>query len=187
MTPSELLRNLTAMRDRANDLSPVLKAIGDLMVASADRNFEAQGRPAWAPVQPATAKRKTKAGHGKILMWSGNLARSIAFVVKGKSVVVGTNVPYARIHNEGGVIERYARSTWATARRTDAAGMGRFARTKGARAHKSAIHEVFTIGAYQIPMPARPFLMFQPGETESYGGIVMQFVLTGRISQGGQP
>ncbi|MDR3684775.1 MAG: phage virion morphogenesis protein [Geothrix sp.] len=193
MTPSKLLRNVTAMLDRANDPGPVLAAIGDLMVASADRNFEAEGRPAWAPVKAATAKRKTKAGHEKILMWSGALARSITFKVNGNAVAAGTNSPYGRIHNEGGVIDHPGR-TGTVRLRTDVRGNllrqgteGRASRlavfAKGS--HKRAVERAFTHGAYPIPMPARPFLMFQPGETETYGALVLNYILTGRI--GGQP
>ena len=60
MTPAELLCNLQGMLDRANSPAPVLKAIGDLMVASADRNFEAEGRPAWTPTH-----RHRAAMHGR--------------------------------------------------------------------------------------------------------------------------
>jgi phage gpG-like protein len=200
MTPSELLRNIQGMQDRANNPAPVLKAIGDLMVASADRNFEAEGRPAWKPVKPATAKRKAEAGHSKILMWSGNLARSITFKVKGQGVVMGSNLRYARIHNEGGSIHRPAHEQRLRFR-LDARGnylsqqnlqIGPLRmRNAGAslvfasNKHKRAAAHVFTVGAYDIPMPARPFLTFQPGEAESYGGMVMKFVVTGQI--GGQP
>jgi phage virion morphogenesis protein len=188
-----MLRNLQAMLDRANDPAPVLRAIGDLMVASADRNFEAEGRPAWKPVAPATARRKAKAGHGKILMWSGRLARSVTFKVAGRTVVMGSNEPHARIHQEGGVIQRQGRE--GTVRlRTDAKGRllrqgkeGRKARLAvfASSSHKRAVERAFTHGAYQIRIPARPYLTFQPGEPEAYGALVMDFVLTGQI--GGRP
>lgn len=193
MTPAELLRNLEAMLGRANDPAPVLKRISDFMVASADRNFEAEGRPAWKPVRPATARRKAKAGHSQILMWSGNLAKTIVFTVAGNKVVLGSNEPYARIHQEGGVIQRQGRE--GTVRlRTDAKGRllrqgkeGRKARLAvfASGTHKRAVERAFTHGPYQIRIPARPYLMFQPGEPEAYGALVMDFVLTGQI--GGRP
>lgn len=193
MTPAELLRNLQGMLDRASSPAPVLKAIGDLMVASADRNFEAEGRPAWTPLRAATVRRKAKAGHSKILMWSGSLARSLTFQVKGKAVVLGTNVPYGRIHQEGGVIHRAGREG-SIRLRTDAKGRllrqgkeGRASRLAvfASSAHKRAVERTFTHGPYDIRIPARPFLVFQPGEPETYGAIVLNFVLTGQI--GGRP
>lgn len=190
MTPSELIRNLESMRARANDLAPVLRAIGDLMVASADRNFEAEGRPAWKPVRPATARRKAKAGHSRILMWSGALARSITFQVQGRKVVLGTNSPYGRIHQEGGVIQRDARE-FRVRFRLDAKGklLRRQIRKGGSDSmlvfagahHKRAVAFAFTHGPYQIRIPARPYLTFQPGEQDAYGALVLNFVLTGQI------
>lgn len=193
MTPAELIQNLEALQSRANDLSPVLRAIGDLMVASVDRNFESEGRPAWKPVRPATARSKAKAGHSKILMWSGHLARSVVFKVAGRTVVLGSNEPHARIHQEGGVIQRQGRE--GTVRlRTDTKGRllrqgqeGRKSRLAvfASGSHKRAVERAFTHGAYQIRIPARPFLTFQPGEPEAYGALVLNFVLTGQI--GGRP
>lgn len=192
MTPSELLRNLEAMLRRADKPTPVLKAIGDLMVASADRNFEAQGRPAWKPVARSTARIKAKAGHSQILMWSGHLARSVDFKVVGRKVVLGSNEPYARIHQEGGVIQRSGREG-AVRLRTDAKGRlirqgkeGRKTRLAvfASAGHKRAVERAFTHGPYQIRIPARPYLTFQPGEPETYGDLVLNFVLTGEI--GGQ-
>ena len=43
-----------------------------------------------------------------ILVKSGRLRRSINFRKKGKwAVVIGTDVPYAKIHNEGGMINNH--------------------------------------------------------------------------------
>lgn len=179
MTLGDLLKDMTAMERRAKDPTRILHHIANLMASSVDRNFEAEGRPAWKPVRPATRRYKAKVGKSRILTLSGNLARSIQAKVQGTSVVLGTNVRHARIHQLGGKIQHYARSTWATARRTDEAGMGRFARTKGKRAHKSALHQVFTIGAHQTDIPARPFLVFQPGEQESYTQMVLNWFVQG--------
>lgn len=192
-----MLRNLQAMMGRADNPAPVLRAIGDLMVASADRNFEAEGRPAWRPVAKATARRKAKAGHSKILMWSGNLARSITFKVAGRTVVLGSNEPYARIHQEGGVIQRQGREG-SVRLRTDAKGRLLRQGKEGRKAHlavfasgshKRAVERAFTHGAYQIHIPARPFLTFQPGEPEAYGALVLNYVLSGQVGAetGGQP
>jgi phage gpG-like protein len=194
MTPGDLIHQLQTWQERLADPTPVLRAIGDLMVASVDRNFEAEGRPEkWAPLKPATVRRKAKAGKSRILLWSGKLAASIASgvdVSNGK-VTLGSTLPYARIHQQGGVIERKAKE--GTLRlRTDARGdllrQGASGRKKNlavfaTKNHVRAVERAFTSGAYDIPMPARPYLVMQPGEQEAYGAIFWHFVLTGQIKR----
>ncbi len=193
MTPQELLTSLQATQARAEDPTPVLKAIGDLMIRSTEQNFRAEGRPdRWQEVKKATRRRKTARGKSKILTWSGNLARSVVAQVQGKTVAIGSNWPYARIHQEGGIIPRSAKS--GTVRlRTDAKGRLLRQGTEGRNSHlavfaaghhKRAVERAFTHGAYGIPMPARPYLLFQPGEAENYAEMVTTFILTGRIQEG---
>lgn len=193
MTPGDLLQNLQAMHQRADDPTPALKAIGDLMMRSVELNFRAEGRPTrWQEVTKATRKLKGLRGKSKILTWSGNLARSITAAVKGRKVVLGVpeGIKYARIHQKGGVIDREGRSG-SVRLRTDARGnllrqgQGRlgnlavFARGD----HKRAVERAFTHGAYQIPMPARPYLLFQPGEAQTYAQVVEAYILTGQIRE----
>lgn len=51
-------------------------------------------------VVPKTNKENGKA----TLVESGRLHKSIKYITKGNVIIVGTNVKYARIHHEGGVI-----------------------------------------------------------------------------------
>jgi phage gpG-like protein len=60
------------------------------------QGFDDEGVEAWKP-----RKKRERAGRA-ILVKSGRLRRSINFRKKGKwSVVIATDVPYARRHNEG--------------------------------------------------------------------------------------
>lgn len=53
-----------------------------------------------------TTWKKTKKGKGSTLIKSGRLKRSIRKVHVGADyAIIGTDVPYARIHNDGGTIE----------------------------------------------------------------------------------
>lgn len=53
-----------------------------------------------------TPWKKTKKLKGSTLVKSGRLKRSIRKVYVGANyVIIGTDVPYARIHNDGGTIE----------------------------------------------------------------------------------
>lgn len=56
----------------------------------------------WAPRKGKSKKNKGRA----ILVRSGRLRRSIRAVnITQEQIIIGTDVPYARIHNEGGKIE----------------------------------------------------------------------------------
>lgn len=202
MTPRELLQMLQAMHRRAQDPTPILEEIGNLMAASVDRNFSSEGRPSWTELMPSTVRKKAKAGKSRKLMWSGNLARSITFgatanpsalTIADGAVILGTNVRYARIQNEGGYIQRTSGSLRF---RTDAKGnllnqsqVGIGPKTKGAsnlrvfasKSHKRAVEHAFTHGPFAIGIPARPFLVFQPGEPEQYGDLMWTWIETGRI------
>ena len=114
------------MRDQLNDPTPILKKIGALLVADSQQSFKAQrlGKIGWRPrtvpnvagvLQDFATGRKTpkarRFDERPALSDTGALARSISFEVQGtKSVVVGSRLSYAKVHQEGGV-SRTARIT----------------------------------------------------------------------------
>lgn len=76
----------------------LLKEVGSVMVNDAKLNFRAKKSPdgeAWTP---------SKRG-GQTLSDTGVLKNSISYEATDEEVYIGTNVRYARIHNEGGVIK----------------------------------------------------------------------------------
>lgn len=115
-------RALKLAAQHCKDLRPALKSIGEHMLRSVDRNFAAEGRPMkWRPWSMATiesrrggrGKTYTKKGQlraatsrmltaSKILTMSSRLRRSVTYQVQPESVLVGTNVIYAAIHQFGG-------------------------------------------------------------------------------------
>lgn len=59
----------------------------------------------WVDAAPQKWKPRQRKGRGSLLVRSGRLKRSIRILNKtATSVTIGTDVPYARIHNEGGTI-----------------------------------------------------------------------------------
>lgn len=63
------------------------------------KNWVDKSREAWP-------KRKRK-GRGSLMVASGRLKRSIRKIkVTRNGVTIGTDVPYAQLHNEGGVINK---------------------------------------------------------------------------------
>lgn len=86
------------------DASPLMAALADDMHAAVIENFDAEGRPDWLGLHAGTIAGRTKRGHwpGKILQETGNLKRSIQAESGPDRAVVGTNEPYAAIHQFGG-------------------------------------------------------------------------------------
>lgn len=83
--------------------SNALKVLAREARESINKNFESSGRP----VRWKVSKRVQKHG-GKTLIKSGALMRRINIVIdeSSSSVKVGSTLPYARIHHEGGEIKR---------------------------------------------------------------------------------
>lgn len=85
----DLLARLSA---QMNDMTPVMRNIGEIVRTSIERNFAEEGRPVkW---------QKSKRG-GQTLSDTGRLRRSFTVQPSAKSVEVGTNVEYAPFLQEG--------------------------------------------------------------------------------------
>ncbi|PLO72466.1 phage virion morphogenesis protein [Klebsiella michiganensis] len=131
--------------------APLMRMLAGLMEDSVQENFEQQGRPKWLGWSPRYARRR---GPGQILQRSGRLASSITAYSDNDMATVGTNVVYAGIHQSGGKINIPARSQQAYYRQNkDGTLNNQFARKSIAN-----YSEWHTIPAYEINMPARPFL-----------------------------
>ncbi len=64
-------------------------------------------------------KKRKREGRGSTLVQSGRLKRSIRKITATRNwILIGTDVPYARIHNEGGVIKKTVQIKAHTRRRT---------------------------------------------------------------------
>lgn len=91
--PPDLEEALAALEKRVKRRTPLMEQIANIMLNAVDENFIAGGRPAWKPLkyrdgQPLMHIRRL---HGSITPWHDN-----------DTAVVGTNVVYARIQNQGG-------------------------------------------------------------------------------------
>ncbi|MTH47482.1 phage virion morphogenesis protein [Intestinirhabdus alba] len=143
-TLDKLIRSTTQRHD-------LMTALAGTMLDVVEENFQQEGRPKWMGWSPAYAKRR---GPGQILQKSGRLAASIRAAVTNDDATVGTNVRYARIHNEGGEIRHPARTTNLYFKQYKSGGVSRqFVRKRNSNFVQSA-----TVGAYTVNMPARPFL-----------------------------
>lgn len=91
--PDNLEKALSRMAARLHQRGPLMREISERMYKAVMDNFEQEGRPVkWLPV----------AREGKILQDSGRLVSSIDSWSDNDHAIVGTNVIYARIQNQGG-------------------------------------------------------------------------------------
>lgn len=82
-----------------------MKNIAGIFTSSTEENFKEQGRPdKWTDLSEVTkAKRKKqKKWPGQILQVSGLLADSVSTQYDDDSAVIGSNLPYAAIHQKSG-------------------------------------------------------------------------------------
>lgn len=91
--PDSLEKALDRMAQQLQQRTPLMREISERMYKAVMDNFEQEGRPVkWKPV----------AREGKILQDTGHLVSSIDTYSDNDRAVVGTNVIYARIQNQGG-------------------------------------------------------------------------------------
>ncbi len=96
---------LGAFRLSLEQNGDLMSQIGAAMLVSIRRTFREQGSPAhsWMPLAPSTIKsnpRKYGDGH-KLLINKGILLDSIGFKPEAGSVIIGTNLRYAAVHQFG--------------------------------------------------------------------------------------
>lgn len=109
----------------------------------------------WPARKPAYDNgRKRRGGNRALLIQSGRLRRSIRVVrMTNKSVTVGSDVPYAQIHNEGGTIRHPGGTPYIVIK-----GKVRFIRKTTATRRANAGQYVKRTKPHMIAMPKRQFM-----------------------------
>ena len=143
------MREITSALDRIAALgrnpSRVLAAVGEELIQSTQRRFETQTAPdgtPWAPLNPhyAADKAAVRPGAG-ILTYTQHLRRGISRYVDGRTLVWGSNLDYAAVHQFGAVIKPKA----------------------GGGDPKKSLHFALggrTLMVRSVTIPARPYLGF---------------------------
>lgn len=118
---------------------------------------ERKGRGSKKSAAELGTVRSVKAGRA-ILVKTGDLRRSIIRNPANRaalSVKISTDLDYAKIHNEGGVINKSEQ----TGRILSFNKRGRFAKQKTEKQRaKTSYQQKVTIGAHQIKIPKRQFI-----------------------------
>lgn len=160
---------------RLQDGRPLFQRIAATLERETEANFESQGRPHWLPLAASTiAARQKRNKDGsvlKMLQDRGTLASSISSEYGPDFALIGAGggaKDYAAIHQFGGTIDRAPYSTKVRLR-TDAKGnlvrQGTEGSAKGRAmfakdSHKRARESWHAVDAYQVTIPARPYLPF---------------------------
>jgi phage gpG-like protein len=162
----------------ASDPAPTLREIGQNLVEMRRARFirgQGPNRVPWRPKQPR------RDGKDLPLLVSGRLRDSLAVAVDGNTVLVGTDLPYAAIHEFGGEIRQYAYSRKVAFR--SVGGRSLFARSRGKGAHKKVTLRAVTYGERLLRIPARPFLGADDEDRDEIQDVVARHIA--RISGGG--
>lgn len=165
MADIEVRALLADLKERAGNLKPALKEIGEIGLESVQRNFEVGGRPQkWAKLSPVTIRQreKLKKWPGKILQRTGaaGLVGSINYRVGDDQVGIGAKKAYATTMHYGAKKGEFGTVT--------ASVPSHKRRVPGKR--KKAIVKAHT-RKMSVPwgdIPGRPFLLLQD---EDMGGI----------------
>ena len=96
------IKRLKKLQGRIEDTGPILEAVGDVLRKSTVSRFYAQTSPTgrrWKRSKAAKKKRRLT------LVRTGDLRDSFRVVLSRGKVEVGTDIYYARIHQQGGPID----------------------------------------------------------------------------------
>ncbi|MDR0829853.1 MAG: phage virion morphogenesis protein [Prevotellaceae bacterium] len=104
MTPEQFQDKLAKwQRDYENQKSVILEEIGNKAVELFRQNFDNEG---FFGQHWKNRKNKSAAQNTKILQKNSVLVNSFQVEVKGDTVTVSSDLPYSKIHNEGGTIKQ---------------------------------------------------------------------------------
>lgn len=149
--------------DRITHNRQILEAIGHIGEDSIRTNFAAGGRPTpWTPL---------KHRDGQPLRDTGRLMNSIGHQVDGDTVLIGTNLVYAAVHNFGAKKGSFGA---VVAKVREHARKTRSGNSTTVRAHTRTV---------KIPwgdIPAREFMLLQDEDVIEIKGLLVDWIMEGK-------
>lgn len=128
----------------------LLESVGEALVSGTLKRFDAEEDPEGNKWKPS---RRAREEGGKTLSDTAILRRSVEYATAGDKVMVGSNLPYALIHQKGGIIKP------KTAKRLVFKGSGG--------------KKVF---AKEVSIPARPYLGVSDADREAVQETIADFL-----------
>jgi len=156
----EVQAKLGSLQRAAQNPAAIMAAIAPYLVTSTRRHIERETGPEgpWPRLSPRTANKRIgrrQRGYENMLRVRGNLYSSIVSDSGSDYAVVGSNLPYAAIHQTGGVIEMPERSQ--DIHQNYNAKTDHFDPRFRAR-NRSNFSRKVKVGAHTITIPARTYL-----------------------------
>lgn len=113
---AELRKAIDRLYDRMSDLTPAMRDIGEYMLGATRDRFDNETAPdgsKWQALSPRYAARKAKMRNALrgILTRRGTLRDTIRYKASNSDVVIGSDRPYAAIHQLGGQAGRGRKAT----------------------------------------------------------------------------
>ncbi len=99
----EVKAALERLEQKAGNLAPVFRDIGEYLLLAHDERFKEQQSPEgdpWEPLSPQYKKRK-KRNKGKVLVLDDLLAGTLRYQASAKELVFGTDRIYGATHQFG--------------------------------------------------------------------------------------
>ncbi len=148
---------------QAGGTRDIMDAVGTALLTKIQEGYQREQSPdgrAWKKLAPSTIRSRKRAGHwpGPVLRVSGELFKSITYQPGDGRVEIGSNVPYAAIHQFGGQVMRPERRGVLRFKVDMKTGKSRFAEQSKANFEQDA---TFRAGA--VTIPARPYLFTASG------------------------
>lgn len=153
----------------------LLRHVGEYLMRSTRergrREIDPDGQK-WRALSKPYKRRKDKKRPGvPILKFDFHMqGDQLSHQVDGDALFLGTHAPYGAVHQFGGTINRAAHSRKLSFAKDYDNGMKRFARPGS----KDVDHEKWaTVKAYEIKIPARPWLGVSKEDEEEIGNIAI--------------
>jgi phage virion morphogenesis protein len=201
---SQVAVRLDGLAAGLKDVNPLLKTIAAGQLVSIRRTFDEEGSPAgsWTPLAESTKKKKGYTAGHKLLILRGRLLNSINAVIEGNTVIIGTGIVYAAVHqygsrDRGAAIGPQARIEGYDVQvkaydRLGVRGKKRIAITNALGRLQMVTRDVpGPLGKFGVKahgrfqnIPARPYLVFRPEDPARIEAEVRAFV-AGRAKESG--
>ena len=135
---------------RMGDTQDLMDSIGEALVSSTLKRFQDEKTPEGEKWHPSA---RAAASGGTTLSDTGRLQKSIEYAATSNRVMVGSNLPYARIHQLGGTVRPKK---------------GKFLKFRGLDGE-----DVF---AREVTIPARPYLGISDDDREEIMDTMTDFL-----------
>lgn len=171
---AEVNRSLSSVQRAAENPAAIMSAVAGFLVTTTQRHIEREAGPdgPWPRLSPRTANKRIgrrRRGYENMLRVSGRLYNSLTGESGADFALVGSNLPYAAIHQLGGTIEQPAREQ-EIYQNYNARSDTFDPRFRPRRSSNFA--RTVKVGGHTVTIPARPYLYLDDTDRAEIEAIV---------------